>query len=77
MRTAELQIDLIHKITGITDEAKLREILQLLQFQSNKSIFKTSKADKKAITEAKKQNDDGKTFNNEKVQKEIQECLNK
>jgi len=35
MSTAELKIDLINQITEITDEVYLREILQLLSFQSD------------------------------------------
>jgi hypothetical protein len=75
MKTSELQIDLINKITNITDEVKLREILQLLEFQGNESPFKTSDDDKKAVSEARKQIADGQTSTNEDVQKEIQECL--
>lgn len=77
MKTSELQIDLINKITSITDEVKLREVLQLLEFQENKSVFKTSDDDKNAVFEARKQIAEGKICANEDVQKEIQECLNK
>jgi len=77
MDTAELKIDLIKKITSITDEIKLREILQLLEFQADKSMFETSKEDKKAIMEARRQIAEGEILTNEEVQKEIKKCLNK
>lgn len=77
MDTAELKIDLIKKITSITDEIKLREILQLLEFQADKSMFETSKEDKKAIMEARRQIAEGEILTNEEAQKEIKKCLNK
>lgn len=77
MDTAELKIDLIKKITSITDEIKLREILQLLEFQADKSMFETSKEDKKAIMEVRRQIAEGEILTNEEVQKEIKKCLNK
>lgn len=77
MSTSELQTDLINKITSITDEVKLREILELLKFQSDESIYQTSEEDKKAIAEAREQIANGETLTNEEVQKGIKECLNK
>ncbi len=77
MKTSELQVDLINKITSITDEVKLRKILQLLEYKYNESVFVTSDEDKKAITEAINQVEKGETFSNKEVQKEIQECLKK
>lgn len=77
MNTAELKIDLINKITSITDEVKLREILQLLEFQADKSMFETSEEDKNAIMEAKEQIAKEETLTYEEVQKEIKKCLNR
>lgn len=77
MNTAELKINLINKITSITDEVKLREILQLLEFQADKSMFETSKEDKNAIMEAKEQIAKEETLTYEEVQKEIKKCLNR
>lgn len=77
MHTSELQINLINKITRITDEVKLRELLQLLKFQSDQAVFETPEEDKKAIAEARKQIANGETLTDEEVQKEIRRCLNK
>lgn len=77
MNTAELKLDLIKKITNITDELKLREIVQLLELQADEFTFETSKEDKKAILEARKQVEKGETMINEEVQKAIKKCLYK
>lgn len=77
MSTSELQLDLINKIANITDEIKLREILLLLQFQTDDSVFETSEEDKKAIAEAREQVANGHTLTNQEVQIEIHECLKK
>lgn len=77
MSTQELQIDLIKKISEITDEAKLRDLLRLLKFQSQETPFITTEEDKKNIAEAQKQIKEGKVISNEMVQKEIEECLRK
>lgn len=77
MNTAELKIDLINKIASMTDEIKLREILQLLEFQADKSMFETSKEDKKAIMEAQEQITKEQTLTDEEVRKEIKKCLNR
>lgn len=77
MNTAELKLDLIKKITNITDELKLREIVQLLELQADEFTFETSKEDKKAIMEARKQVEKGETMTNEEVQKAIKKCLYK
>jgi hypothetical protein len=47
MSTAELQIDLINQITGITNKARLKELLQLLQFQNDEEIYATNEEEKK------------------------------
>ncbi|MGS2738009.1 hypothetical protein [Sinomicrobium sp. M5D2P17] len=77
MNTAELKIDLINKITGITDNVKLKEILQLLKFQSDESVYMTNDKEKKAILEARNQIANNEVFSNKAVQKEIQEWLKK
>lgn len=75
MSTAELKLDLISQIAGITDKVKLKELMQLLKFQTEESIFITNEEDKSAIAEARKEVAEGKVFTNEEVQKEIKEWL--
>lgn len=77
MSTAELKIDLIAQITGITDKVKLEEIMQLIKFQSDETIFVTTKDEKLAIQDARKQIAHGNSITNEDLQNEIQEWLKK
>lgn len=77
MSTAELKIDLIRQIAGITDSSRLKELKQLLKFLTDESIYITNEDEKKAISEARKEISEGKVFTNEEVQKEIQQWLKK
>ena len=75
MSTAELKLDLISQIAGLTDKVKLRELMQLLQFQNEESLYITSEEEKNAIAEARQEIAEGKVFTNEEVQIEIKEWL--
>lgn len=77
MSTAELKIDLIHQITGITEKVRLEELLDLIKFQNNESIYITNDEEKQAILEAQEQISNGEMFSNEDVQAEIKEWLSK
>lgn len=75
MSTAELKIDLISKIAGISDKVKLKELMQLLQFQTEESVYITSLEDQNAVCEARAEIAKGNVFTNEEVQKELKEWL--
>ena len=77
MNTSELKIDIINQINLITDKIKLEELLQLLKFQNEKSVYITDDIEKKAIAEARNEVAEGKVYYNTDVQKEIDELLNK
>ena len=77
MSTAELKLNLINQIAGITDKVRLKEIMQLLKFQADESIFITNKEEKEAVKEAKNQIKNGDGISNEDVQKEITSWLEK
>ena len=77
MSTAELKLDLISQIAGLTDKVKLRELMQLLKFQTEESLYITSEEEKTIIAEARQEIAEGKVFTNEEVQKEIKEWLEK
>ncbi|WP_394665966.1 hypothetical protein [uncultured Chryseobacterium sp.] len=77
MSTAELQIDLINQITGITNKARLKELLQLLQFQNDEEIYLTNEEEKKAVSEARIEIKEGSVLSDEDFQKEINAWLNK
>ena len=77
MSTAELKLNLINQIAGITDKVRLKEIMQLLEFQSDKSLYITNKEEKEAVKEALNQIKNGDGISNEDVQKEITSWLEK
>ena len=75
MSTAELKLNLISQIASLTDKVKLRELMELLKFQTEESLYITSKEEKTVIAEARQEVAEGKVFTNEEVQKEIKEWL--
>lgn len=77
MSTAELKIDLINQITGIKDKVRLQELLQLIKFQEDLSVYITDDDEKKAIVEARKEIQNGEVYSDAEVQKEIGEWLKK
>lgn len=77
MNTADLKIDIINQINSITDKVRLEELLQLLKFQTEKSVYITDEEEKNAITEARNEIAEGKVHYNTDVQKDIDEWLNK
>lgn len=77
MSTAELKLNLINQIAGITDKVRLKEILQLLKFQADESLYITNKEEKEAVKEAQNQIKNGDGISNEDVQKEITSWLEK
>ena len=77
MSTAELKLNLINQIAGITDKVRLKEIMQLLEFQVDESLYITNKEEKEAVKEAQNQIKNGDGISNEDVQKEITSWLEK
>jgi hypothetical protein len=77
MSTAELKLDLISEIAAITEKVKLKELLQLVKFQSEEQLFTTNDDEKKAITEARNQILEKKVSSNEEFQREIEQWLGK
>ncbi len=77
MSTAELQIDLINQISNITDKVKLKELMQLLKFQNDNSVYVTNEDEKNAVSEARAEISRGEVLTNEDVQNEIKQWLKK
>ena len=75
MSTAELQLDLINQIANIKDKVKLKELMQLLKFQNDNSIYVTNEDEKNAVSEARMEIAKGEVLTNDEVQNEIKECL--
>ena len=53
MSTAELKLDLISQIAQISDKVKRNELMPLLKFQTEESMYNTSHEDKNEISEAR------------------------
>ena len=77
MSIADLKIDLITQIASITDKVRLKELLQMLKFESDNSIYLTSEEEKEAISEARNQIANGDFITSDDFQKDIQKWLKK
>lgn len=75
MNSAEIKIDIINKITNITDISHLEELLQVMNFQRDESIFLTTYEDKDSIKEARKQIDSGEIISDSNLRNEISQWL--
>ena len=72
MSTAELKLDIITEISALQDIRIIEEIKTLLDFESDKNVFKLSELQKKRIIEA--QNDE--VISEEVANQQISEWLN-
>lgn len=77
MSTSDLKIDLITQITSITDKVRLKELLQILKFESERSIYVTNNEEKEAISIAQNQIKNGEYISHEDFQKDIKKWLSK
>ena len=75
MSTIELR-EKIYKKLEIVDDYLLKEILSLIEFETEEGIYQLSNAQKAAIDESRKQIKNGHSFTNEEVDKEIDAWLN-
>ncbi len=75
MSAAELKIDIIKQITNLSDEFRLRELLLLLKYQSDKVVYTTNKEEKTAIEEARTEIANGDFLSYEEVKMKIGKCL--
>lgn len=77
MSTADLKIDLITQIAGITDKVRLIELMQMLKFESENSPYITNDEEKQIVAEARTQIANGEFITNDDFQNKIQKWLNK
>jgi hypothetical protein len=77
MSTTELKNQIIDQVRLMTDEVRLLELLELLRFQSDLSLYITCEDEKHAVMEARHQIVKGEVITDEEVQKEISEWLGK
>ena len=77
MSTSDLKLDLITQIASITDKVRLKELLQLLKFESENSVYITNQEEKEAISTARNQIVNGEFKYNAEFQKDLKKWLNK
>ncbi len=77
MNISDLKLELILQISNLNDKMKLEEILDLLKFQTESSIYEVSEEEKLAIIEAKNQILNNNVLSNNVVNEEMNEWLKK
>ena len=77
MTTANLKIDLINKITQLKNSYVIDEINRILDFESDKGVFKLNSKQRNRILEGKKEYKAGKVLSEKEANKQIQEWLTK
>lgn len=77
MSTVELRKRLIDKIQSTKDDRILEEAFRLLELETEDiEIYRLNDAQKKAISEARQQIENGQFLTEEQANKEIDEWLN-
>ena len=77
MSISDLKLELILQISNLNDKVKLEEILELLKFQTESSIYEVSEEEELAIKEAKNQISSNNVLPNSVVNEEMNEWLKK
>ncbi|MDE1193511.1 MAG: hypothetical protein PW786_15395 [Arachidicoccus sp.] len=75
MNTDELKINLINKITSINDSSLLEEVKQLLDFETNESVYQLSDEQKNRIAEARAEYKAGNFLTIDEANNEIEKWL--
>jgi predicted transcriptional regulator len=78
MSATELKLQIINKVTAITDELILEEIYKLVNIESEMdSIYRLTDTEKKAIDLGLTDIKEGRTYTSEQADKMIKEWLKK
>ena len=72
MRTADLKLDIINRITNLKESYIVEEIKKLLDFELDENIYQVSDKQKKRLIEAKTD----KVLSEGEANNEIEEWLN-
>jgi len=72
MNTAELKIDLIHRISELKDVAVIEQIKRLLDFELNDEHYITTDEQKQAVFSAQKEIESGEFLTEDEAEKEMQ-----
>ncbi|MDA8693145.1 hypothetical protein N9L92_03715 [Saprospiraceae bacterium] len=76
MSKVELREEVFKKLKSV-DEHLLKEVLALINFEIEQGEYELSDNQKSAVDEARQQINEGNSFTNDEVNKEIDEWLNK
>lgn len=76
MSTTELRNKIIDKLESVDDQL-LKEILSIIEFESETGIYKVNQAEREAIEQGLSQIENGDVITNEEVEKETNSWLNK
>lgn len=76
MSTLDLRNKVINQLNK-ADESLLKEILELIEFETDETVYNTNSKERAAIKEGQDQIKSGNWYTNEKVDKEIDEWLEK
>lgn len=76
MSTTELKNKILDKLKTV-DDAVLREVLELLEFETNTGIYEISELERESIEIGIQQIENGQTVTHEEVLKEVNQWLNK
>jgi hypothetical protein len=78
MSATELKLQIINKVTAITDELILEEIYKLVNIESEMdSIYRLTDTEKKAVDLGLADIKEGRTYTSEQADKMIKEWLKK
>lgn len=78
MSSTELKLQIISKITSITDELVLEEIYRLVNIESEMdSLYRLTYAERSAIAEGLKDVKEGRVYSSEAAENMIKEWLEK
>lgn len=78
MSATELKLQIINKVTSITDELILEEIYRLVNLESEMdSIYRLSDEERKAVETGLKDVKEGKIYSSEAAENMIKEWLRK
>jgi len=70
MSTVELREKVFKKLESV-DDYLLKEVLSLIEFETDNGVYKLSEAQKLSVDESRKQIKEGNTITNEDVDKEL------
>ena len=78
MSSTELKLQIISKITSITDELILEEIYRLVNLESEMdSVYRLTDAERSAIVNGLKDVNEGRVYSSEAAENMIKEWLEK